>query len=753
MPPPPTRAIDGMSQNPNQVQIDTSTDDEIDLGELLEIVLDGKWLIVFVTLLGALLGVAYAFLATPIYQADALVQIEDEGSGNLGAVFGEMGEMLATSSPATGEIELIKSRLVLGRTIRDLKLYLDVSMKQLPIIGEGLPRLQDNRAGRPPQPWMPGTAAVAGQFLRVTSFDVPEPLLNQMFTIRALGEQAPGYALISPGGSVIARGQAGQRLVLEDWHLQLMVSELRAKPGQEFNLRRLDPLKAVSLLKERLSVSEKGKDSGIIAMSLEADRGQQAREVLNSIANNYLRQNVERKGEEAEQTLSYLKGQLPDLREKLDSAEAELNLYRSARGSADLMQETEIILQQSAHLESLRLELAQERKQLLQRFQPTHPTIQALDSQIADVEANRKSLEGEIKNLPETQQELLRLTRDVKVNTELYTSLLNSAQQLEVAKAGTVGTVRIIDYAALPLEPVKPKKPLILALSIMLGGMLGLGAVFLRRMLTATVDDPQVLEQQLGLPVYANVPISKDQSKLAQLMKKHVGGLHTLQRGAADSIAVEAIKSLRTSLHFALHEAPNNIVLITGPRPGIGKTFICTNLADAYAMAGKSVVVIDCDMRRGTVHEYMGAKRKPGLADYLVERAGLEDVLRTTEAAGLSYITTGTIPPNPSELLSTERFESMLQTLSEQHDVVFIDSPPNLAVADAGILAQRAGCTLLVAAAGVHPPRELEESIKRLNLVGANLKGAVMNMVSQTARRYGYGRYSYYYAYSSRKEK
>lgn len=746
----PTRAIDRMNRTVNPASVETGGEDDIDLGGLLDIVLDGKWLVLFVLCLVTALGVAYALLATPIYQADALVQIEDEGSGNLGAVFGEMGEMLATSSPATGEIELIKSRLVLGRSIRDLKLYLDVATVQFPIVGEGLARLRDRREDRPPYPWMPGTAAAAGQFIRVTRFDIPEQLLNKTFTIRALDESG-AYALISPGGSVIARGQAGELLVQKEWDLQLHVSELSGTRDQEFTVRRLDPLKSVSSLKARLSVSEKGKDSGIIAMSLEADNGQEARQVLNSIANNYLRQNVERKGEEAEQTLRYLKEQLPDLREKLDAAEAELNLYRSNRGSADLMQETEIILQRSAQLEGLRLELAQQRKQLLQRFQPTHPTIQALDSQIADVEVNRRALEGEIKNLPETQQELLRLTRDVKVNTELYTSLLNSAQQLEVAKAGTVGTVRIIDYAAQPLEPIKPNKPLILLLSAVLGGMLGLVAVFLRRMLMATVDDPQVIEQQLGLPVYANVPVSKDQSKLAQLMKKHAGGLHTLQRGAADSIAVEALKSLRTSLHFALHEAPNNVVLITGPRPGIGKTFVCSNLADAYAMAGKSVVVVDCDMRRGTVHQYMGVKRKPGLADYLVERASLDEIIQSTEAAGLSFVTTGTIPPNPSELLTTERFENFLQVLSEQHDVVFLDSPPNLAVADAGILAQRAGCTLLVIAANVHPQRELAESIKRLNLVGANLKGAVMNMVSQTARRYGYSRYNYYYAYGSAK--
>lgn len=728
----------------------TDASDEIDLGELLDVLLDGKWLIVALTALVTAIGVLYAQMAAPVFKADALVQIESEGN-NLGAVFGEMGTMLETSSSATGEIELIKSRLVLGRTIRDLKLYLDVRPKTLPIIGPGLARLQHGEQTlNDDTPWMFGAASIAGNYLRVSRFDVPASHLNKAFVIRVLEEKGH-YTLLSPMGTVLGNGQAGQLLDLSDLGVRILVSELDAAPNQEYLVRRLDPLQAVTRLQSQLGVSEKGKDSGIISLTLEASSGEKARQVLNSIANNYLRQNVERKGEEAEQTLSYLKKQLPELREKLDESEAQLNIYRSSRGSADLMQETEIILQQSAKLEAMRFELDQERKKLIQRFKPGHPTVEALDAQVRDVEKSQADLEEKIKDLPETQQELLRLTRDVKVNTELYTSLLNSSQQLEVAKAGTVGTVRIIDYAQTPLDPIKPKKMLIVVLSVMLGGMLGIAVVFLRRVLLGTMDDPQAIEQQFGLPIYASVPMSKGQNKLAQLMKKHVPGLHTLQSEASDPIALEAIKSLRTSLHFALHDAPNNVVLLTGPRPGIGKSFIAANLADVYASTGKRVALVDCDMRRGTLHQYTGTKRKPGLADFLVDRASLNEVLHDLPTQGLAVVTTGTIPPNPSELLSSERFEEFISALSEQFDVVYLDSPPNLAVADAGILAQRAGSTLLVLAAGMHPQREIAESVKRLKVVGANLRGVVLNMVSLTARRYGYGRYSYHYAYESKK--
>ncbi len=734
------------------IQVQERADDEIDLGVLIDIILEGKWLVLFITTLGAALGVAYAMLATPIYKADALIQIEDKRS-SLAAVFGEMGGALGEPSQTQGEVELIQSRLVLGRTVEALQLDLKVEPVTLPVIGPGLARLRDRRAGIRPPAWRPASAYFDGQYLRIGRFEVPRYQLNRSFRIRARAQS--GYELLDPQGSVIGRGLAGEALELPDAGIRLLVTELEARPGQEFLVTRMDPLRATNSLRADFFVTAKSKgyrDSGIVALALEATSGLKAQQILNSIANNYLRQNVERKGAEAEKTLEYLRSQLPQLRGRLDEAEAQLNIFRTGQGSADLMQETELLLQQSAKLEGLRLELAQQREQLTQRFKPGHPTVQALDAQLGDLETNREKLEKKIRALPETQQQLLRLTRDVQVNTELYTSLLNSAQQLEVAKAGTIGTVRIIDNAEQPLAPIKPRQPLVVLLGVMLGGAFGIMAVFLRRMLLGTVDDPQFIEQQMGLPIYANIPRSKAQVGISGMLKKHAKGIHTLTNLGEADLAQEAFKSLRTSLHFALHEAPNNLLLITGPRPEVGKTFVCSNLADVFAQVGKSVVVVDCDMRRGTLHNYFGEKRKPGLADYLIDRAQLSDIIKSQREGKLSYIVSGTIPPNPSELLSSAKFEELLTTLSERYDLVILDSPPNLAVTDPSILAQRAGTTVLVLAANEHPSREIAESIKRLKLVGANLKGGVLNKVNQVSRRYGYGRYNYYYAYGSSKK-
>lgn len=724
--------------------------DDVDLGELLDILLEGKWLILAATLLTLLLGLVYAVLATPIYEADALVQLEGESS-SLGAVFGEMGDVLSESSEATAEIELIKSRLVLGRTIEQLELDTVARPVYFPLIGQGVARLAARDVGPAKllTQFFIGPYAQGEEDITLGRFEVPDGRLGESFYLQA-GETEGSYALwLNEEESVV--GRVGETLRVEGRDIVIQVQSLRSPPGHRFEVKRRDMLSAIASLRENLSVAEKGKDSGIISLRLQHPDPERAQRILNAIANNYLRQNVERKGEEAEQTLKYLQQQLPALRARLEASEVQLNAYRTRQGSADLLQETQLLLRQSAELEALRLTLAQEREQLLQRFQPGHPSVQALDAQLRDLEQNRTGLESEIRDLPETQQELLRLTRDVQVNTELYTSLLNSAQQLEVAKAGTVGTVRIVDYAGRPREPVKPKRKLILMLSLMLGAFLGLAAVFVRRALFSTIDDPQSFEAHFGLPVFANIPISKVQKTMFGKVNQLAPGLHTLQRRTADDPALEALKSLRTALHFGMHEAQNNIVLITGPRPGLGKSFVAANLASTIASAGKSAVVVDGDMRRGTVHTYAGIKRKPGLSDVLSERATLDEALRPTEQEGLMVLPTGTLPPNPSELLSTPLFHELLQELRTRFDVVLIDSPPNLAVADANILAQIAGTTLLVLRADLHPPREVAESIKRLKMVGANVRGAIFNMVRYQARRYGYGRYNYHYGYGKAK--
>jgi tyrosine-protein kinase Etk/Wzc len=294
------------------------------------------------------------------------------------------------------------------------------------------------------------------------------------------------------------------------------------------------------------------------------------------------------------------------------------------------------------------------------------------------LEARRDDLLKRVGGLPETQQELLRLSRDVKVSTEIYTAMLNKSQELDVVRAGTVGNVRIIDSAVVDTsQPVKPKKALIVVLATLLGGMLGVAIALLRHALNRGIENPELIEQ-LGLPVYAAVPFSKEQQTLERATgkKTHVQGAQLLAASNPADLSIEALRSLRTSLHFAMMEAKNNILMISGPSPAVGKSFISANLAAIVAQTGQRVVLIDADMRKGYVHKLLNILPEPGLSDLLVNTHTLPDVIHKTDVDNLHFVARGQIPPNPSELLMHANFTKLLETLSSKYDLVIVDTPP-----------------------------------------------------------------------------
>ncbi|MGD8275635.1 MAG: CpsD/CapB family tyrosine-protein kinase, partial [Thiohalocapsa sp.] len=214
-----------------------------------------------------------------------------------------------------------------------------------------------------------------------------------------------------------------------------------------------------------------------------------------------------------------------------------------------------------------------------------------------------------------------------------------------------------------------------------------------------------------------------------------------------DDTVIETLRSLRTSLHFMSLESNSNVVLITGPTEGVGKSFVSLNLAAVLAQSDKKVLLIDADMRRGHLNRYLGVDKAQGLSDYVVGEIELADAIKQTSSADLGFIPTGKRPPNPSELLMANRFSSLLEWASEEYDYVIVDAPPVLAVADAGIIGMLVGATLMVARAGRHHISELESAVKQLTQGGAKVRGFVLNDV-RVFRGYGYGyRYGYRYSY------
>ena len=440
------------------------------------------------------------------------------------------------------------------------------------------------------------------------------------------------------------------------------------------------------------------------------------------------------------------------MRQDLEAAEAALNAYQSSAGSVDISIETQGVLDQVVELETSISELMLKRAELERRFTREHPSYQALVEQLGQLEGRRDRLIERVGGLPETQQELLRLARDVQVSTEIYTAMLNTSQELDITRAGTVGNVRIIDDAVVDTRaPVKPKKALIVVLATLLGGMLGVAIALLRHALNRGIENPELIEQ-LGLPVYASVPFSKDQQILEKSFKgkSTQQGSHLLAATNPADLAIESLRSLRTSLHFAMMEAKNNVLMISGPSPSVGKSFVSANLAAIVAQTGKKVVLIDGDMRKGYVHKLINKDPEPGLSGLLVSTHTLADVIHKTEIENLHFISRGQIPPNPSELLMHANFETLLQQLSKMYDMVIIDTPPILAVTDAALVGRLAGTSLIVTRFGMNPAREIQQTLLRFRNNGIDIKGAIFNAVEKKASAYGYGNYGYYqYEYKS----
>ena len=359
-------------------------------------------------------------------------------------------------------------------------------------------------------------------------------------------------------------------------------------------------------------------------------------------------------------------------------------------------------------------------------------------------------LEGTLKQLPDLQRLYLQLYRDVKVNTELYTSLLNSYQQLKIANAGEIGNVRIIDTAIEPVKPIKPQKLIILVLSIFVGGFLGTLLALLRNMMRAGIKDSSQIENELDLPVYATVPRSPVQeSRIKLLKKKKYIPILAVKNG--DDIAIESLRSMRTAIHFALSTAKNNLIMISGPAPEIGKSFISTNLAAILAQSEKRVLIIDADLHRGYLHKYFNHDNQEGLTEYLNGQQDLDTIIKTTEITGLNIITRGKSPTNPSELLSFAKFVALLEQLSPLYDHVIIDIPPIIAVTDGIIISQYTGVNLVIARYAKTQMKELELTINRFEQVGVKVNGIILNDIARSVGGYGYN-YSYGYKASTEQD-
>ncbi len=714
------------------------------LGERLAELMEHRWLISSMCAGGLFLGGAFGVIKPPEYMASGLIQVEENASSSMSALK-DFGSLLGLGGDTTvaAEQEILSSKMILDKVIERQSLNIIAEPKNFPIVGRVIAKSYTG-SGLADAPLNLNRYAWGGELIKVGSLEVPLDMLDENLTlILRDNEQFDIYRDLDE--PPVLSGKAGSLVTSGGY--SVFVSSIKGRPGVRFNLSKISPDEIYKELGKRYAIKERGKKSGILEVTYTGKDRNRIEKILDDIFNSYVRQNIERRSAEAENTLKFLEKQIPEVKLQMDAAESKYNQYRQSRGSLDLSIETQSVLQSLVDIDNQIVSLRQERDELRQYFTVEHPRIQATDAKLEKLKARRAQFDAQVGALPDTQQEVLRLARDVEISTALYTNLVNTAQQLRVSKAGTVGDVRVIDSAAATVKPIGIKPIGFAAIGTLFGLFASFGIIAFNRALRVVVNNPEEIEAKLGLPVYASIPHSRSEGEISKrVIVNKVGELLAVSN--PDDDAIESIRSLRTTIHFALMDSVRKSILVAGPSPGLGKSFVSKNLAAVLAQAGKRIVIVDADLRRGHINKEFGLKREGGISEYVTDTAKLEEIVKATAVPNLWVVTTGQISPNPSELIMSLRFEELLEELDQQFDMVIIDAPPVLAVSDAAVIGRYVGATLMVARAGRHPIRELEQAVRRFAQAGIAVKGFVFNDLDLERQRYRYGYKGYVYRYS-----
>ncbi|QCP50010.1 polysaccharide biosynthesis tyrosine autokinase [Trinickia violacea] len=735
--------IPGTAMNVEQTSISSSVlAGHGDLPQMLDLLVRHWRTIAITTGVCLLLGGVIA-LTSPIYQANLLLRVEDQGdvpSTSKPELLSIVSPSFDAKSNAEAEMQVIRSRLIVANAVDKLKLDLISAPHRFPLIGAWLARHNTGLS-------KPGLLGLGGyawgeEQIDVDTFDVPRKLEGRPFAVTALTGgryELSGSDLASPVTGTVGKTETFKT---KKGDLTLRVERIVAAPGIRFDLKRASRQDAIDEIQKRLQVVEQGDKSNVLNVSMRGSDPEWLSGTLNAIGDEYVSENNDRNATIAANSLTFLEHQLPAMKAEMEAAEHRYNAYRNSNTLVDASEEGRLIMQRIADAEVQLLNLQRTRAELADRYTPSHPIVVAVDNQIALTQQYLNNQKTRMKAMPLEEQGALGLMRDVRVTTELYSTVRNNIEELRLVQASKAGFAQVIDRAEAPEHPVRPIASLIVFASALLGLFAGVAITYVRQLLIAGVTEPEEVEARTGLMVYAMVPHSAKQHELDRRAKASEANDLILAHRYPRDPTVESLRSFRSALQFALQGAPNNIVMLAGPLPQVGKSFVAANLALIMAMAGKRVLLVDGDLRKGTLHRSFGLETGAGLAEVLADPTLFPEVIRRDVLPNLDILMCGTYPPNPSELLNGTVFDNLMHKASAQYDIVLLDSAPALAVSDAGIIAPCAGSVFLVARFSETRISEIEETTKRFAQTGARVCGVMLNGFTMQSMKYLHpGRY------------
>lgn len=725
-------------------------DNEFDFAAMLDVFVLYRRMMLWIFAVIAVVGIAAVLLSDPRYQADIITQVdESDAVSSASSLLGpDISSMFDVKSSASTEVQVLKSRLVAASVVDHLHLYIKAEPARFPVIGRAVTRGAKGLS-------TPGLLGMGGyvwgdESVTVDRFDVPAALEGERYRLTVLGDGR--YRLSGTGIGNDMVGRVGQTSIYasDEGPIVLHVAAIRGASGAGFDLTRQSRLQTIDRLQRDLAVSEQGKDSNVLQVRLRGTDPQLITAILNDVAHFYVSQNEARKAEQASRSLTFLRGQTPELREKLALAEDTYAVIRRKLGSVDLAGEAQGILTQSADAQTRLGMLQQKRAEALTIFLPGNPAVLALDRQIAELRAQSDALERRMDGLPETQRQIVRAERDVKLNNDLYLGLLNNIEQLQILQAGRIANVRVLDNALLPDRPVRLWRPMLFAIVIVFAVFAAFAAALVRSLLFRGISDAQEIAAQTSLNVFSIVPMAMPR------------GFPWSKRGARngragkplafvdpDDPAIESLRSFRTALQFSLVDSGNNVVMFSGPAPNVGKSFIASNVAAVLARTGKRVLLIDGDLRLSGLSRTFGYVSAAGLSDVIAGTSELDRSIVTiagpttataATTTSFDFLPSGTSSSNAADVLSEPVVRDLFRSLSARYDLVIVDAAPLLPVSDAAMLAPHcSGNVFLVARAALTKPAELDECARRLRQVGVEVKGVVLNGIDRHAGRFRYG--------------
>lgn len=726
----------------------------LDFKKLIIFLIEKKTLIFFLSLFFGLFSFIFCLLRFPIYNTTLLMDLNaSKDSGSLSTVVGKVSSSFPSDDNENDQQEvIIKSYAVLKPVVEKLNLDIIIEPKYFPIIGKYFyynfsndGSTQDGLA----KPFLGISNYVwGGERITINKFIVPDNMKSSKFIFTYLGDNK--FYLTDPNGNLIIKGTKNKEFKYKYFKGDLIinVSEIHARPGNKFTLKKLSIDDAITSVLKQLNISNVGKKTDIISLSFRGKSPEFIAEILNSIAESAILQDIIKKQEQAKKTLDFLHLQEPKIRKDLSQAESILHEYRSKSGNVSLDQEIKNTMSSIAFLQSQISQIIVQKGQIQQKYTENSYQVKDINTILEKIQQEKIKFENKLKELPNADQIALNLVRNVDIQNQLYINLKEKIQQFELLKVGTVGNLAVVSPAYVPLMPANISAIVIVIFSILIGLILSVIIILVRKLLLVGIENSDFIESQYSISCLISLNSSVLQVKQDfEIKKGKIRNFKFIAEINTYDLIAESLRSLRTNLSYKYLENKNQIISFTSPSPGVGKSFISANFAYILSEIGKKVLLIDGDIRRGNLIKYFDINSSPnGLSNVLSNKINFEDVIQKTRVKNLDLLPCGNYMEKLTSMIQSNNIEKLIMDISLSYDYVIIDTAPILSSSDTIHFCKHSTISILVLGYEVHDEKEIEVSINKLKNLQINIEGFIFNKVYEKQNYFGN---KYYYVSKS----